>query len=278
MRRSVLMAVATVLVVSGCYGGEAQSLSADETSAITNGARALDQYPAVVKIVTYESRYGSRTGSCTGTLVSSLVVLTAGHCVHPKTQGSNAYFRVELGETETAEPLGVQSVDYPKEFDQDMQLVTATDEATRRKQASDAAQKGHDIGVVVLAHPQTITPVPLASFYGTLPSPRPDVHVVGYGATQSDVGGTRRVAAAKIDSLDGLINFGKDGFSVCEGDSGGPVLFAVENTDAIVGVISVGLCGGEASATRVEPFFDFINEHIEKATECTSCMPDEPLE
>jgi secreted trypsin-like serine protease len=142
-------------------------------------------------------------------------------------------------------------------------------------------QNGNDVGVVVLASPTAITPVP----YNRVPMPQSMVgsaaRLVGYGITMASdttgaTAGTRRQAPSMLAHLDTLFVGLQDGaHGICEGDSGGPAFMKFGASERIVGVTSFGFqgcpltppggtpTGFEAgNDTRIDSYADFIDQWV----------------
>ena len=207
---------------------------------------------------------------CTGEIISPHVVLTAAHCVDPATVGTGAKTIVFIGSMlpATGAPppdqlLAVKETHFDSSFDENH------------------PENGHDVGVVILVNPTTITPVP----YNRTPMPQTMVgqaaRLVGYGITSGSdtsgaTAGTRREAPTTLANLDSLFVGLQDGqHGICEGDSGGPSFMKFDGVERIVGVTSFGFqnCpltppagtppGFEAgNDTRIDTYADFIDMYV----------------
>src|SRR3954471_3756454 len=156
--------------------------------------------PAVVLLL---ALMGQQASLCTAEVISPHVLLTAAHCVSPDTVGANVTFHVFFGQQLPASPTAsdfaaVKEVHYDTAFD------------------SMNPQNGHDVGIIILASPATVTPVP----YNRTPLPQSMVgqaaRLVGYGITSgSDMtgstAGTRRQAPSQLAKLDNLFVGLQDG-------------------------------------------------------------------
>ena len=223
--------------------------------------------PAVVMVLSQVP--GSMNASlCTGEVISPHVVLTAAHCVDPRTVGTGAKTVVFTGQVLTqtspsSEFLTVKETHFDPAFNPDPSTVA----------------DGHDVGVVILANATSIAPIP----YNRTAIPQTMVgsaaRLVGYGITAASdtmgtTAGTRRTAPTVMAHLDMLFVGLQDGaHGICEGDSGGPALMMLGGTEKIVGVTSFGFSGCPLTAdmqaiaagfeagndTRIDTFADFID-------------------
>jgi MYXO-CTERM domain-containing protein len=142
-------------------------------------------------------------------------------------------------------------------------------------------QNGHDVGVIILNNPTTITPLP----YNRTPIPTSMVgtaaRLVGYGITsgsdtQGTSAGTRRQAPSTLAHLDSLFVGLQDGLhGICEGDSGGPAFMSFGGTERIIGVTSFGFTGcpltppsgtpagyEAGNDTRIDMYTSFIDPYV----------------
>ena len=205
---------------------------------------------------------------CTGEVVSPHVVLTAAHCVDPATVGAGAQFVVFTGQ--------ILSMTSPKS-----DFLTVQETHFNSSFNSSSPQNGNDVGVVILASPTTIAPLP----YNRAPLPQSMVggamRIIGYGITSaSDTtgtsAGTRRTAPDTLAALDKQFVYLQDGsHGICEGDSGGPALMTIGGEERIVGVTSFGYngcpttgpsAGGQTAYagndTRIDAYSDFIDQWV----------------
>ena len=171
---------------------------------------------------------------CTAAVIAPHTVLTAAHCLAGKPLTLQAFFgsSVEDGGTKIA--------------------------VTDARQHPQFDPGGNDIGVITLADPAPVTPLPLAPpIDGSLVDTT--FRVVGFGTTGALGGeGVKRLGTAKVagSSAEDFIAVPDLSLS-CLGDSGGPALLA---GDAIGGVVSRvdAQCVDHAVYTRVDIAMDVL--------------------
>jgi len=240
--------------------------------AITDGELDGNRHPAVVLLLMEVN--GKPAFRCSGTLLSSTVLLTAGHCA-----GEPGEFSGMRVFTESDVDNGNNN--YPFAGPNSVEAVTWS----AHPLFSEAAFFLHDVGVVVLQTPGVRLK---QSSYGVLPtedeldSLRPRASTVftsvGYGVQRINpvfvtAERIRMFAQPHLIQIDTgltgdfsllLSNNHRTG-GTCFGDSGGPNFLGTSNV--IAGVTSFGLngtCGGTGGVFRLDKrdVLDFVNSYL----------------
>jgi secreted trypsin-like serine protease len=196
---------------------------------------------------------GTKIARCTVTLVTPRIVLTAAHCV--RDSGATAKFGIFPGS------------DDRKVTGKDLLPTTA---AVYDPAYPNDPNGGHDIGVIVLATPLKIPPVPinrapLTSAVGK------EAKMIGYGLTDGVAftgDGIKRFATAPIAQVTNeLIRIGKNPHGTCHGDSGGPLLMDNGSGESLIGVVSFGdssTCVGNSFFQRLDTQMAWVDQQIKK--------------
>jgi secreted trypsin-like serine protease len=238
----------------GCSATSASSPEehiADSESAIVDGAETTD-FPGIVAL--YGKKPGEEKGAlCTASVVAPTVLLTAAHCVASSTVGDGLVFKAFAGNSlvDSVTPptkIDVAEVHWDPQFDP--QAVT----------------NGHDIAVVILAHPVSVSPLRINR--ASLPN-LSTARLVGYGLNdgrEQTGAGVKRTAEVPVRSIDDkfVVTGSWFGATMCSGDSGGPVLATIEGEQRIIGINSFGFmqCIGTGSSTRVDSYLSFIDQYV----------------
>ena len=210
-------------------------------------------------------------GTCSGTLIAPDIVLTAGHCT-----------KIE------ADEVVIDTTNYNGLGGQRRGVVSVT--------AYPSYETSFDVAVVVLDRPiDGIAPRALASkcTYAGF-SADTTVHLVGFGLTQADGGGTntslREAMAPVLDpdcsggngcrdaaSPDGEFVAGGGGSDSCFGDSGGPVYLDTDRGPVLIASVSRGLagnpepCGGAGIYVRIDKLVPWIEKTTQRSFTMDNC-------
>lgn len=239
---AVVQTLSSLAVLSlGVACGSAQEQ--DSNTKITNGiVIPASEHPAVVALdlIGYYS-----SGKCTGTFINDSQVLTAAHCV----QNKNYVRTVIDGRTVDATKYTIHP-DYswlpnPEKSSADIAIVEfpAGTSSNFIPLASDAPLAGDQIRIVGYGNTKVHNTIdytisPWGGFYST-------------GLTTSGGDGQKRLGMNSLDRREnGELVFvgefetqaGREGVNsgAAQGDSGGPMLVAVDGTWNLVGVTSMG--------------------------------------
>jgi hypothetical protein len=266
--KKLSLAVLTSIALALPYAGPAH--------AVTDGVPDGNGHPFVGLLVFDVG--GVPAWRCSGTLLSSTVLLTAGHCTDGAT-GGRVWFEADVQSNQAA--LG-----YPGGG----LTSVAFCEIKTHPQFSEGSFVLHDVGVVVLCAPHE------SSVYGVLPAAnqldalktkrgKQDVTFtsVGYGLQKSfpDAASWKDQAyKIRMVATPHLLQINTPGFTgdfslllsnnaatggTCFGDSGGPNFLG--NTNIVAGVTSFGInsnCGGTGGVFRMDRqnVLDFVNDFL----------------
>jgi V8-like Glu-specific endopeptidase len=241
--------IAILLTLCAACGAGPRAPDLDRTAEGIIGGMVDSGDPGIVALFAHLP--GSSTGSlCTASLIAPTVLLTAAHCTLASEVGAGAVFDVIAAPALVphAQILPVSSVDHDPAFD------------------PNHGERGHDVGVAILAGPTALPTLPFARALGSLVGQT--VRVIGYGVddpAQPDSSGTKRTLTTTVSAQDGaLLQVGRTGAQSCNGDSGGPVLALIGGQETIVGVTSFSSpdCTGGAFASRVDTSSAFLARHL----------------
>jgi hypothetical protein len=257
MRKRLIAAMTAALVGIGV---------ATPAEAITNGWPDGNNHPMVGLVVFYDAA-GTPLHRCTGTMISSKVLLTAGHCTYG-TASAQVWFNEHVT-TSLGYPFSGGFTGTPHTYSQYTGALTLPDTG--------------DVGVVVLRQRPGVGTAQVAA-EGTLDNLAVSAQrqvtfdIVGYGL--QDIRPTVMSERSRLAGVTKIVNLGSaltDGYNIhqsaapgtgggtCFGDSGGPVFLS--GTYTIVGVNSFVLnenCAGAGFAYRVD--VDGANDFIRQFT------------
>lgn len=238
MRLTIASTFAAAVLAAGCAQEGVSSVSSVSSPIIGGAADPGDPAVVMLQISAF---------LCSGTLISSKIILTAGHC----TSGSGlitAYFGQGAAEGQT--PMtALQSYRHPGYQDN---LATG-------------GIVENDVALVVLEKRAPVPPVPpLTTLLGRGDIVGQPVQFVGFGATAGGGGASKEkltVSSTVTDLTDQDLVYDS---ATCQGDSGGPGLFTLGGTQYVVGVTSFGDegCAGQSWSQRVDIHADWIAKMI----------------
>lgn len=250
-----------LLAVVGCAVDRtagSDSVIAEDTSTIIGGESDTGD-PSVVAV--YAQQPGQPGGFlCTGSIIAPTVVLTAAHCVSESETGPGATFTVLTSPNinrSGAHGLAVREVHANPLW------------SSRRLEA------GHDQGVVVLAEPSTLTPLPINRQPLAAALRGGSVRIVGYGLNDGIAqtgAGIKRQALTNLGTISSnLIAVGDARRGTCNGDSGGPAFMSLNGLETIVGTTSYGNadCSDGGYDARIDTDLAFVDRYAQAA-----CAPE----
>ncbi len=193
MRHSVVLALPLLLITSSALAGSPDQLEAPTHDPTIYGGQPTEpcQWPTTV----------SMQGNCSGTLVHPEIVIYAAHC---GPDYSSVWFGDDINGGITREVQTEYCLTNPNWFT----LGSNTDFAFCK-----LAEPVEDLPVVPI----------LMGCETELLQPGTEVVAVGFGFDEFDGYGVKRHVSFPIVSVPGEVEAGGNGFSICNGDSGGPL-------------------------------------------------------
>lgn len=238
------LASALALAVSTAACADDGSGDVDAEAAEVGDARAAivggDVEPGRPAVVAIVHRDAPQQLICSGVLITSSIVVTAAHCLHPHVTGAPAdELAVVFGESLTAEET----------------RIDVTDGAYHPAWKLDDPESANDIGAVRLAIPAPVDPIAL----GPGPSTGEEVVLVGYGDTGRTISssGVKRSGEAVVAAIgESWFRMDRDEehptATTCSGDSGGATLAVSGGVEVLIGVHSRGDCATAVWNERVD--------------------------
>jgi secreted trypsin-like serine protease len=248
MQKAFARVVGLSLLTMAACGQQLNSESTGSKILIVNGQTppAEQNDERVFSTVAITDPINAREGHswCTGTLITSNVLITAGHCV-----GSTAW--AAFGRTVKEKGLirVIKQVRHPK-----------------------FAKKNliNDIAIFILEKNAPSDFSPAKIFDGDIKTDS-SVAIAGFGVTsfrgKNDSGILRQtevfVKSINTSPTPEFVLAGKNGEDTCQGDSGGPAYVKVDDHYEVVGATSWGDgCGKEGHYTDLRAHKDFIQETL----------------
>lgn len=222
-----LVGLLSVVLMAGCSGSDSDDGDGDEsttgfsTSAcetiglkIANGeACELGDDPESSSIVELEIITVDGTATCTGVAINSSTVLSAGHCF------SGGYISVVVNTFGGSYPA--EAIVHPN-YDESGDVVQ------------------NDAALVFTPYTMVVGTTPILRSRG--PIVGEEAVVAGFGETSPGTGATTIHAGKAIISDTStehvVIQYTGDQAHPCAGDSGGPILVAVDGVPAVAGLVS----------------------------------------
>lgn len=212
------MRTSSLLILAGFA---VASIHCSETSK-TDGTSSTTDSPEAVVLKGHRDKgdaavvmMSSNMMTCTGTVIAPKYVLTAAHCV-----GANGDLR-----SHSVHVDGIKVVRF--------HVPDGAVEETERNRWD------HDVAVLELATPTSITPIPV-NFDAAALDDIDAIRTVGFGrsGTNNDDSGVKRNGVARVTHGTNFIDTVPGTGGICYGDSGGPALADVGGRETIIGVTS----------------------------------------
>ncbi|MDB4965825.1 MAG: Vitamin K-dependent protein [Myxococcales bacterium] len=258
--------VVSLALAASC--GPSGGLTWDRQSIVGGSVDTAD--PAVVLIIGHGSS-ADPVITCTGVIASPHVVLTAAHCLDPDIVGPGRTFTVFTG----------SDVQDPAQGELPANFVHGQETHYDPQFDGRALSHGHDIGLVVTEAALAAAPLPLNRAPMTPDLRGRPVRLVGFGIDNdghaSTIGVRRQVPSTLDGYTDQLLKFADPIHNTCDGDSGGPALMTLQDTEVVIGISSFGdaSCRKSGAETRVDVYAStFVDPFIAANDPSMSLPPD----
>lgn len=252
---SKLLARAALLALPLLTSCAAPPSPAGEAATPIIGGTSDSGDPAVVLLASYPADKSTLL-TCTAVLISPTVLLTAAHCVDAATHPGHT-FGIFTGPDATAYDT----------IDKLLPELLAVSEVHAHPDYDPAPPFQADIGVVVLAAPLDIAPLPIARDPLAQALVGEPARIVGYGQiVYDDYNASKHAATTVVASLPegDTVVVGDAKHRSCVGDSGGPALVKIEGVETVIGVDSYADTTGCIEAAhyrRTDAHAEFINTY-----------------
>lgn len=202
-------------------------------------------------------------GLCTGTLVSERVVLTAKHCV----QSAGAEGPVP------PQAMSVGVGGNLNDRDTRWYSVAAINATPGKYSESNAELVGNDLSLLTLSKAPGIAPLGMQLDESPKNQVGKPATAVGFGTTQDKEVGNKYTVDTTIVGVDSATI--EVAGTVCEGDSGGPLISTQNKTFGVVSYGTSRQCdGGQSFYQRIDLWAELIGETIRKSGDCANNGPE----